>query len=230
TADFQSSLGGFFMQEPGCDADAATSDGIFVSTVGRPVPVTVGNRVTVSGRVADTAGLTTVVGESVSDGGPYAGSMEAVRLSPPADTVAAAAYFESFEGMLVSLAPSRVIAATDHTGQSFVMPDSSGVTRLYRGDVDRRKLALAAPGHWLMLSQGDRVSDVTGVLREISGLFEVDVPPARSVTVERSGAAPPDAGAASSATLTVATFNLQGLFDATDDPGRDDEVPTAEQY
>jgi predicted extracellular nuclease len=27
TADFQSRRGGFFMQEPGCDGDATTSDG-----------------------------------------------------------------------------------------------------------------------------------------------------------------------------------------------------------
>jgi predicted extracellular nuclease len=229
TGDFQTSLGGFFMQEPGCDGDPATSDGIFVSTAGRPVTVTVGNRVTATGRVAD-AGLTTLVLESLSDNGPYAGSVEAVRLSPPADAVASAAYLETYEGMLVSLAPARVVSATDHTGQSFLMPDSSGVTRLYRGDTDGRKLGLAAPGGWLMLSQGDRVSDVTGLLREVSGQFEVDVPPSRSLTVERSGAVPPDAGGASSASLTVATLNLRSFFDTSDDPGKDDEVSSPSDF
>ena len=230
TADFQASRGGFFMQEPGCDDDATTSDGIFVSTASRPGAVTVGNRVTVTGRVTNDRDLTALQMESVSDNGPYAGSLEAVRLSPPADAAAAAAYFEAYEGMLVSLPPSRVVAATDHLGIAYVMPDSSGVARLYRSDADGRKLGLAAPASWLMLSQGDRVSDVAGVLTEVSGQYELDVPPTRSLTVERSGLRPPDAVALSSSTLSVATYDLQGLFDAVDDPGKDDEVPTADRY
>jgi predicted extracellular nuclease len=230
TADFQAPQGGFFMQEPGCDGDAATSDGIFVSTASRPRAVTVGNRVTVTGRVINDRGLTALEMESLSDNGPYAGSLEAVRLSPPADAAAAAIYFEAYEGMLVSLPPSRVVAATDHLGAAYVMPDSSGVTRLFRGDADGRKLGLAAPASWLMLSQGDLVHDVAGVLTEDSGQYELDVPPMRSLTVERSGLRPPDAVALSSSTLSVATYDLQGLFDALDDPGKDDEVPTADRY
>jgi len=230
TADFQASLGGFFMQEPACDGDATTSDGIFVRTGTRPVTVTVSNRVTVTGRVSNDFGLTAIELESVADGGPYAGSLEAVRLSPPADPAAAATYLEAVEGMLVSLPPSRVVAATNHFGEAYVMPESSGVTRLYRGDADGRKLGLAAPASWLMLSQGDLVNDVAGVLAEVSGQYELYVPPARSLTVERSGLRPPDAAALSSSTLSVATYDLQGLFDAVDDPGKDDEVPTADRY
>ncbi len=230
TVDFQSSLGGFFMQEPGCDGDATTSDGIFVRTGARPVTVTVGNRVTVTGRVSNDFGLTAIELESVAEGGPYAGSLEAVRLSPPADPAAAAAYLEAFEGMLVSLPPSRVVAATNHFGEAYVMPESSGVTRLYRGDADGRKLGLGAPAGWLTLNQGDRVSDVAGPLTYTFGQFKVEVPPARSVTVERSGVLPPEAGALSSTTLSVATYNLENLFDPVDDPGKDDDVPSPEQY
>src|SRR2546425_463283 len=113
TADFQASLGGFFMQEPGCDGDATTSDGIFVRTGTRAVPVTVGNRVTVTGKVSNDFGLTAIELESVAEGGSYAGTLEAVRLSPPADPAAAAVYLEAFEAMLVSLPPSRVVAATN---------------------------------------------------------------------------------------------------------------------
>ncbi|HEY2946568.1 MAG TPA: endonuclease/exonuclease/phosphatase family protein [Vicinamibacteria bacterium] len=230
TADFPARPGGFFMQEPGCDGDATTSDGIFVSTASRPSAVTVGHRVTVTGRVTDDRGLTALELESLSDNGPYAGSLEAVRLSPPSDPAAAAIYLEAYEGMLVSLPPSRVIAATDHLGDAYVMPDSSGVTRLYRGDADGRKLGLAAPASWLMLSQGDVVTDVAGVLAEVFGQYKLYVPPTRSLTVERSGLRPPESAALSSSTLSVATYDLQGLFDAVDDPGKDDEVPTPDQY
>ena len=229
-ADFQARLGGFFMQEPGCDGDATTSDGIFVNTTGRSIPVTVGNRVSVTGRVTDDRGLTALDMESLSDNGPYAGSIEAVRLSPPADPAAAAVYFEAYEGMLVSLPPSRVVAATDHLGDSYVMPDSSGVARLYRGDADGRKLGLAAPAGWLMLSEGDLVSDLAGVLSEVSGQYKLYVRPTDSVTVARSGRTPPETAALSSSFLSVATYDLQGLFDTVDDPGKDDEVPSADQY
>ncbi len=229
-ADFQAGLGGFFMQEPGCDGDSTTSDGIFVRTGTRPVAVTVGNRVTVGGRVSDDRGLTAIEMESLADGGPYAGSLEAVRLAPPADPAAAAVYFEAFEGMLVSLPPSRVVAATDHLGDSYVMPDSSGVTRLFRGDADGRRLGLASPAGWLMLSQGDLVNDVTGVLGEVSGQYKLYLRPQASVTVDRSGRLPPETGALPSSVLSVATYDLQGLFDTVDDPGKNDEVPTADQY
>ena len=230
TADFQARLGGFFMQEPGCDGDATTSDGIFVRTATHPVPVTIGNRVTVTGRVSDDRGLTAIEMENLTDNGPYAGSLEAVRLAPPVDAAAAAVYFEAYEGMLVSLPPSRVIAATDHLGDSYVMPDSSGVTRLFRGDTDGRRLGLAAPVGWLTLSQGDLVHDVAGILGEVSGQYKLYVRPAGSVAVDRAGRLPPETTALSSSSLSVATYDLQGLFDTIDDPGRDDEVPTADQY
>lgn len=230
TADFQARLGGFFMQEPGCDGDATTSDGIFVRTANRPVPLTIGNRVTVTGRVSDDRGLTAIEMESVTDNGAYAGGLEAVRLSPPVDPAAAAVYFEAYEGMLVSLPPSRVIAATDHLGDSYVMPDSSGVTRLFRGDADGRRLGLAAPAGWLTLSQGDLVNDVAGILGEVSGQYKLYVRPAGSVAVDRAGRRAPERTPLSSSSLSVATYDLQGLFDTIDDPGKDDEVPTAEQY
>jgi len=230
TADFQASLGGFFLQDPGCDADPTTSDGIFVSTGRRAVAVTVGNRATVTGRVTNDFGLTAIELESVADAGLYAGSVEAVRLSPPTGAAAAAAYLESYEGMLVSLPPSRVVAATDHFGESYLMPESSGVKRLYRGDADGRKLGLAAPGGWLTLDQGDRVSDVAGPLTYTFGQFKVLVPPTRSPAVERAGTRPPEAGALPSATLSIATYNLENLFDPVDDPGQDDDVPTPEAY
>jgi predicted extracellular nuclease len=132
--------------------------------------------------------------------------------------------------MLVSLPPSRVVAATDHLGESYVMRESSGVTRLYRVDADGRKLSLSAPAGWLLLNQGDRVSDVTAVLSEVSGQYKLYVPLTQSLTVERSGLTPPQLGALSTLTLAVATYELQGLFDTAKDPGRNDEVPTPEQY
>lgn len=229
TADFTAaSVKGFFLQEPGCDADTTTSDAVFVDTSSRTVAVTVGNRVTVAGRVTDS-GLTTIVLESLSDNGPYAGSIQAVRLSPPADPTAGAAYLESFEGMLVSLLPSRVIAATNHYGDAFVMPESSGITRLHRGEADGRKLGMSFPGSWLSVNQGDRLSDISGVLSYQYGEFSVLLKLTKTPTVEAAALAPtvpqPLAG-----TLTIAAYNLENFFDPIDDPLKQDDVPSAAQY
>ncbi|HLA76895.1 MAG TPA: endonuclease/exonuclease/phosphatase family protein [Vicinamibacteria bacterium] len=229
-ADFTAtSVKGFFLQEPGCDSDAATSDGIFVSTSSRAGAVTVGNRVTASGQVSDTSGLTTITLESLSDSGPYAGSIQAVRLTPPTDPVAAAAYLEPFEGMLVGLPVSRVIAATNHYGDAFVMPESSGVTRLYRGEADGRKLAVTCPGCWLSVNQGDRLTDASGVLSYQYGDFAMLVKATKTPTVEAAALTPaipqPTAGS-----FTVAAYNLENFFDAVDDPLTADDVPSSAQY
>jgi predicted extracellular nuclease len=218
------------MQEPACDGDAATSDGIFVWTGSRRPGLIVGHRATVTGRVSNDYGFTALVLESVTDGGAFAGGLEAVRLSPPADPVAAAAYLEAHEGMLVSLPRSRVVAATNHFGEAFLMPDASGVARLYRGGDDGRKLGLAVPGSWLALDHGDRVVDASGPLAYTFGQFKLLLRPGRNVTVERQGTAPAAAPPSSASTLTVASYNLENLFDAVDDPGKEDDVVAPERY
>ncbi len=230
TADFNAtSVKGLFIQEPGCDGDATTSDGIFVDTSNRSVAATVGNRVTVTGRVTNDSGLTAISLESLSDGGSYAGSIEAIRLTLPVDATAAATYLESFEGMLVGLAPSRVVGATNHYGDVYVMPEASGVTRLYRGDTDGRRLCVFSPASWLSVNQGDRLPDVTGVLTYQYGEFTVLARPTRPPTVEPAGLAAPQ-GLVAPAGLTIASYNLENLFDAVDDPGTDDTVATPDQY
>ena len=83
--------GGFFLQEPGCDGDPATSDALFVDARGLSSWPATGDRATVTGRVANELGLTSVVADTASDDGRYAGSIEAVRTSPPVDPLASAA-------------------------------------------------------------------------------------------------------------------------------------------
>jgi uncharacterized protein len=231
TADFSAtSEQGFFIQEPACDADANTSDGIFVRTGGRNAGAVVGHRVTVTGRVVNDFGLTALAFESLSDGGAYPGGLESVRLNQPADPAAAAAYLESYEGMLVSLPPSRVIAATNHFGEAFLAPESSGITRLYRGGDDGRRLGLAMPGGWLALDQGDRVADPAGPLTYTFGEYKVLLSPSRPPSVERRAAPPVPAAPAPAGSVAVAAYNLENLFDAVDDPGKEDDVVTPGQY
>jgi uncharacterized protein len=217
---------GFFLQDPSCDGDSATSDAVWVEAPGAAFPV-VGNRAIVSGRVANDGGLTTILAESVTDDGRYAGSIEAVRLSPPADAAAAAAYLESHEGMLVALGTSRVVAATDESGVVYVMPDASGVTRLYRGDADGRKLGVTAPEGWFAANQGDRLADAAGPLVETPNGFVVWLRGGRLPPIEPGRGAPAAAPPPPAGLLAIATYNLDAFFDGVDDPGTADAASAA---
>lgn len=213
---------GFFLQDPSCDGDSATSDAVFVDGGGSAGAPPVGNRATVTGRVANDGGLTSIVAESVTDEGRYGGSVEAVRLNPPSDAAAAATYLEAHEGMLVSLSASRVVAATDANGVAYVMPDGSGVTRLYRTDSDGRKLGLTLPEGWFGTNQGDRIADAAGALAETPAGFVVWLRAGRVPTVEPGRGGPSPAPPPAAGQISLATYNLDAFFDGADDPGTDD--------
>jgi len=207
-------LEGFFLQEPGCDLDPSTSDGIWVRVGPRRPTVIEGHKVTVTGRVVDTDGLTAIELESLTDSGSVGGAIEVAPLNPPADPAAAASYLEAREGMLVSVPPSRVVGATNRSGDACVVPESSGVTRLFRGDADGAKVGLATPGAWLALNSGDRLGDLVGPLTYASGEFKVLLRSDRFPAVQRAGVEPPRAAPAGGDSLTIATYNLESFFAA----------------
>ena len=108
----------------------------------------------------------------------------------------------------MALAPARVVGATDATGTAYVVPDASGVTRLYRGEADGRKLGLHAPDAWLPVNQGDVVSDVSGPLVETAAGFAVWVRTPRPPTVAAGRAAAGVAAPTAPGTLSIATYDL----------------------
>lgn len=110
-------LRGFFIQEEDADADAnaATSEGIFVFCSGCPTAVSVGDKVRVTGSASDFNGMsqltaTTAASVSVLSSGNPLPSPATIQLPVPggpfaslaAATTAINAYYEPFEGMLVS--------------------------------------------------------------------------------------------------------------------------------
>ena len=113
TGDFQendaersSNLGGFYIQDESPDADAATSDGIFVFDGNSPaIDVNVGDRTTVTGTVAEYFGETQINATVVSLSG--SGSIEPTDIVLPAAATSAnsdgdlVADLEQYEGMLV---------------------------------------------------------------------------------------------------------------------------------
>jgi hypothetical protein len=110
-------LRGFFLQEEDADVDAnpATSEGIFVFCSSCPVAVSVGDRVRVNGTSSEFFGMsqlsaTTAGSVSVTSSGnplPTPANIQLPVPSVPSGDLAAAtavinAYYEAFEGMLVT--------------------------------------------------------------------------------------------------------------------------------
>jgi len=230
---------GFFIQHDACDANPATSDGLFVfvpSAVAATVAVSVGQAVTVTGHISEYYGLTQIRLAASSDltattpSRPIAtGLPSPAPLDPPTAPSAAAAYLEAREGMRVALLPSFVVAATNAHGVAYAMPAAAGIPRVFRGTDDGRLLGLAAPGHWLALDHAAGLNATVGALSYLYGQFRLllaqdDVPPYAPIA---SGPMP--AGAAPSGTLGIATYNLHDYFDAVDDPATGDTVLTHDQ-
>ena len=110
-------LRGFFLQEEDADVDAnpATSEGIFVFCSSCPTAVSVGDKVKVTGPVSEFFGMTQITASSaasvnVINSGNTLPTPATVDLPVPgvpsgdlvAATTAINAYFEAFEGMLVT--------------------------------------------------------------------------------------------------------------------------------
>jgi predicted extracellular nuclease len=125
--DYQSSnqLSGFFIQEENADVDAepATSEGIFVFCSACPTPVSVGDQVRVTGASSEFFGMsqlsaTTAPSVSLLSSGntlPTPASPELPVPGVPSGDLALAtavinAYFEAFEGMLVTFADTLSVS------------------------------------------------------------------------------------------------------------------------
>lgn len=108
---------GVWIQQPGCDGDPATSDGLFAFRGSGAV----GDRVDVTGQVAEFFGLTEVVAEATEVTG---------QVAPPAPTVIEPGaarrpgYYETLEGMLVRLEGGQTYVGTNTFGETFLVPGS----------------------------------------------------------------------------------------------------------
>lgn len=105
-ADTDNNLGGFYVQQESPDTDPATSEGIFVFDGSNPATdVSVGDRVEVTGTVAEYFGETQVTAATVSVTG--SGTIQVTDINFPAAALTTTgggeplADLERFEGMLV---------------------------------------------------------------------------------------------------------------------------------
>ncbi len=151
---------GFWMQDPAPDNDPATSEGIFVFTSSAPA-VNAGDSVLISGKVSEyrpgghaNSLSNTEIGSPhvtvVSSGNPLPAPvvLHDVPQSPHADNpgdieaapfdpaVNALDYYESVEGMLVTVDDAEVVGPTNKYGEiPVIVPQGSDAVRSVRGGV-----------------------------------------------------------------------------------------------
>lgn len=156
---------GFYIQDPNGDGNAATSDGIFVFLPGSAPLPEVGHLVRVSGTVLEFTPSSAAVGSfsttelsqvtDVTD----LGAGEAIAptiiggpdgLTPPTESlIAGGLFFESLEGMLVTVKEAQATGPTNNFGEIFTVVDNdadsaNGTTAT--GQTDRGNLLLT-PGN-----------------------------------------------------------------------------------
>ncbi len=243
---------GYYIQSQVGDGNRATSDAILVFTSTAPT-VRVGDLVNVSGTVAEFVGgvgslsvteLTNPTNLTVVSQGnalPDAVVIGAGGLLPPSEVIDddgftsfdpetdGIDFYESMEGMRVTVETPQVVAATNEFGETYVVAsmgvgatglNSRGGITLSDGDANPERLQIDAdsdlfagyvPGH----TQGDVLSNVTGIMNYAFSNYEVLV--TEAVTVLQDAPAPTRetttlVGDADH--LTIASFNVENL-----DPG-----------
>lgn len=252
TADFQSTLSGFYMQsaDADVDSDVMTSEGIFVFTGDSPLTLAVGDRV----RLAATAGefndmtqLSNVTGMAICSNGNDLPAAVAFNLPLTSEMDA-----EVLEGMIVSvndltvndtfnlsrfgsatlsngrrMAPTQVAAPGAAANAVEAMNDLNQVT-LDDGSNEQNPDVVPYPAPALSASNSLRVGDMVsfneGLLHYSFGEFRIH--PISDVTITQSNPRTVAPELSSLGNLKVASYNVLNYFVTLNERGAD----TAEEF
>ncbi|SOB87695.1 Calx-beta domain-containing protein [Sphingomonas guangdongensis] len=254
---------GFYIQDPTGDGNIATSDGIFVFTANRPA-LTVGNAVSVTGTVSEftstTAGslsLTQITaptiqvtaqsvalpaavvisGNGTGDRTPPTANIDDDGLTSFDPVMDGLDFYESLEGMLVTVQTPLVVGNTNDFGETYVVASGgagatginshSGIT-LGAGDNNPEKIQIDddagifagyTPGH----TQGDLLGNVTGVLNYAFAEYELLVTAPVTVTTDVTQVRETTNLVGDAFNFTYASFNVENLAPVPDstNPERD---------
>jgi uncharacterized protein len=251
---------GFYLQDASGDANIRTSDAIFVFTTVAP-SVAVGDSLSVSGTVAEFTGAAgalsvtqintpTVTVSSTGNSLPATVLIGQGGRLPPTEWInddGLAIYdpendgidfWESLEGMRVTLDAPQAVANTNSFGETYVVASggvgASGVNAkggitispndatpgTSLGDLNPEMIqiddnAVIFPGFVPNYTVGDRLSNVTGIVNYGFGTYEVIVTETVTVTSDVTIVRETSALVGTPTGLTIATYNLANL-DPTD--------------
>jgi hypothetical protein len=243
-----------WMQDPIGDSDPATSDGIFVSGCGFPAEgaaPAVGDQIRIIASVQEqqfgvalplTRLRNVALIETVSSGNPPPTSVALIDL--PNESIAVGIdFWEPLEGMLVDLVDARVVAATNAFGELVALTEADAVPgsgyfpqtkqilvrSLGANQVDynpERVMvddgSLSSP---IIVRPGDRLDHLTGVVDYTFGNYKLQ-PVSFDVSTRRLPNLPVSKRSGPRGDFVLTSFNVENLFDLTDEPGKDDEDST----
>jgi VCBS repeat-containing protein len=240
---------GFYVQDATGDGNASTSDAVFVAT-GAKASVLVGDSVTISGTIAEAGGsgaLTvtgyavgaTVIVNSHDNALPAATLIGHDGLHPPTSiidndnlsssdpTTDGIDFYETLEGMRVTVQAPQVIARSDGSetwvvashGQDATGLNAAGGLTVSAGDFNPEKILIDPTsdiyaGFTGSFTQGDQLADVTGILTYgTSSTNDVGyklIPTSAATLTHDANLQPEVTSLVGDAThLTIASFNME---------------------
>lgn len=216
TADYQhESASGFWIQDPVGDGNPATSDGIFVYE--RSHDVNVGDFVHVGGRVTEWYGLTEISEywtDVLSSGNALP---EPVELDPPSNDYESDVYYESLEGMLVTIPDMRVIDACNQYDETAGCRIYHNLDRVFEDQEEKGMIMMVddAGGFDLIARPGNLVFGLTGPLDYTFSDYKV-IPPRdatpKIIPKQSSSGIGIGQGRAEVKGLSIATYNMYNFF------------------
>lgn len=242
---------GFWIQSASGDGNAATSDAVFVYKGSTTPSTAVGNSVTVTGKVSEyyvdtdsgsqsLTEITSPTWTTASTGNALPAAVTVSDATVPATytrtnggssinsftlapTTYALDYYESLEGMRVSLGSAPVVGPTDAYSELWVDVKPSQVTSARGGSLyssytsqnsGRIEVGTLLSTAFPSAAVGDTLSSVTGVL-DYTAFGGYIVQATALGTLTHGGLAKETTAAGSTGQLSVATYNVENL-DPTD--------------
>ncbi len=237
TFDLDTKKGLFTLQDETCDSDPHTSNAIWVYLAAKADVVHAGDFVEVHGTVKEYFGRTEI--ETTYDNIWILSQKNLLpvprELTPPQNNGDSNYYFENHEAMLVSIASANVIGPTDSYADTWVVPASLGLTRLFQDDQNGTGgvLAIDDAGYYKLdppLKVGDQVKEIVGVLDESYEAYRIYLLNAPQISEIPAPPIPQASTLPDSDSFRLATFNLANLFDTVDDPFVNDQILSNPEY
>ncbi len=234
-------LGGFWIQETETDDDPATSSGLFVLAGESDTSLQLGDRVRVSGTVRERSGQTLLEIQNMSDLEVLSTNNllpAAVELDPPVENADSQEYYESLEGMLVQISePVIAVGPTTKYGETALVRPEWGVDRIMKGDPTGLIIFIddgGADTHYdssslaFPLKTGDTLLRAEGPLAFTYDNYKIEPISLPEISpIERPL---PELEPAAAGQFSVATFNVENLFDSSDPHPSDLPLPSRSQY
>jgi predicted extracellular nuclease len=246
SADFQATdKRGVFLQDPTCDGDPTTSDGIFVYD--KWIPVDAGDEIVITGEVSEYYGMTEISGvwgrvTVLSEDNPLPTPIELIDLQDES-IPDATAFWEALEGMLVSVRNAPVVAPTSYYGEFAMLAKDDAkpgsgfypqtqqilIRNLGGEEVDYNPERILVDDDCLdeaiVVMPGDRMRSLVGAVDYTFSNYKLQ-PTSFDVKTHNLPNLPASTRSGPKGDTVITTFNVENLFDLVDNPDKDDGSST----